>query len=415
MDVHEFSEEYIGILEEHFPLEKEELGHNDQIDRVGLRHSLHSLFERKKHHVIADLQKKNRNRTAFHFGPSESITETLRCAPLYTDHVVTQDLLYRQIQFGPDIGGKLLDKRLFETAKEVINWKDFIKRGDVSIVPHPIFWDDEFRDEYVQLDGAERLYAPPLYAEGKVGITPMTDSKEITLQFYKAAGGQLGESIKDLVSKGRFDNEFLVDKLDGYADEIHTNPEVIDLLPRLLGMRDERNGAGNPELPDMFKLTDLDPDELERKRDSIQGFREEIYNAVEEVQITSERDEVDEIIESLGTVVQETYEDAVREVRGKQVREIKQGLLRSTGHAAAAGTVPLILGLTSGELYSILTLPQLVLTSGVAGATRFTESLLDANSASEENPVFTVFNSFGRANSSLENLFGFGEFGSESI
>jgi len=405
MNEKEFSQRYLNILSDYFPLNKTELSVTDRIDRTGLRNDLRQLFDLHTESALDSIRTKDPDRTAFHFGPSETITETLKCAPIYTDHVVTQDLLFRQLRYGGSVGGRRLDKRLFETAKEVTRWQELIDRRDVSIVPHPIFWESEFRKSIADLDSDQQLYSAPIYAEATLGVTPMTDSMVVSQQFYEVVKNDIGDQVSSSVNRdefeeGNFNPRFLVERLEGYGDELYKNKAVIDLVPRLLRKPNERTVA--PEVP---QLDDLDAEMLEQRREQVKGFRNEIYTAVGESRRAANVDELDEIINVLREDVRDEYRRLARDVRGSSINKIKQGVLSPAGVAVTSFAAHVVYGLTINELHTVLTAPETYLRIGSATAGAGFQSILDSESTrSRENPIFQVFNSTNRSRSSVQKF-----------
>lgn len=116
---------------------------------------------------------------SFHYGYSPNLSETLKYAPLYTDHVILQDIVYRTLRGSRDRPPKERHDSVIAYIQNILNWEPLIQSGHVSIVPSPHLWSSEIRSFMNEIDSDERkICSQPPWAAGRFNATPFTDSND---------------------------------------------------------------------------------------------------------------------------------------------------------------------------------------------------------------------------------------------
>jgi hypothetical protein len=107
MDHHSFTEQYLAIIRDTLRVQTTDDGEKryqwteDTADELTRRLENHfnSFAEAA---ITAAREDATESMYSFHYGYSPNLSETLKYAPLYTDHVILQDIVYRTLRGSRD-------------------------------------------------------------------------------------------------------------------------------------------------------------------------------------------------------------------------------------------------------------------------------------------------------------------------
>ncbi|WP_143420370.1 hypothetical protein [Halorubrum vacuolatum] len=384
IDHHKFSLKYVEIIEDVLHLgESESIRPVPEARVEELSRRLYTHFSVWQRGALNSLRNSDQN-IVFHFGNSDRLTETLEYSPLYADHVVLQDLIFRQLQTRTTPAKKLM--RIKPVINEIIKWKPLIEEGRVSIVPSPRYWDDQIEEHHMGLGPQERLFASPLYASVLLDCQPLTDVPTIERKLPKLAKSSMGEEIAKIsVDQNAVSTEEIFEDEEFYRNTLSEfeNNQVFDLLPNLIGSSPKNS---NPEL---WCLKDPDPEQLSELSEDIHGFREWIHETIREIEEVDDASEIHEIVEVASEQAQKEY------VTIHQERVEYRDQLGKQSIRVVFQSIPIVVGVTHQDiLISML--------SSTAGAGLTGIELYDLIKKWREGPseshnsVFRVFNFFDK-------------------
>lgn len=383
MNARRFSAKYVEIVADVLDLRGSRSVPADPEARVEeLRERLENHFSIWHRGALESIRRRNAS-TAFHFGNSDRLSRTLEYAPVYVDHVVLQDLLYRQLQ--SRAAPEIQLRRILPVAREVCNWKSLIEDGRISIVPAPTYWDRRIREHHSRLPAEHRLFAAPLYASLLLDCSPMTDVPYLERKLPRIARGTIGKGIASSSARQTsvvpddpltHDEEFYRNELAALQHE-----DVFDLLPNLLGV------AGTDDDPELWCLKDPDPDDVRRLADDVGAFRSRVHEVIREIEGIDDAAEIRAAVDVASEHVREEYE-SIQQRRSDYRRELGTDSLR-----VVLQSIPVLVGATHQDLLVAL----LSAGAGVGGAglevRRILERWRDGSPATDSS-VFRVFEYF---------------------
>lgn len=382
LNAKQFSLEYIEIVDD--VLDAGQVKRNPRaISKVEeLSGRLEAHFSVWQRGALESIQNRN-DSVAFHFGNSDQLSKTLEYAPLYVDHVVLQDLIFRTLQRRDSPGNKLM--RVRPLAEQLLSWKPLVEEGRVSIIPSPLFWDRQIQNHLQSVSPSSHQFAVPLYAALLLKCSPMTDVPTLARRLPEIAKSSVGQKVADIsASFEQNPTNRSLDRDNIYYRNLVSNlqdGDVVDVLPLLLG------NDRITEQPELWCLKNPDPDQLLELSSDIAGFREELNNTVNQIESSESVPDIFEVLEATSEQVIDEYE------RIKNERERYRRSLRRDSIKIVLQSVPLVVGLGHHDL--LLSLLGTTSTAGLVG-TQLQElyEKLNQEYPGENNAIFRTFNHF---------------------
>lgn len=378
----QFSLKYIQIIDDVLdvgqvsPNPRAESKVEELSDRLGAHFSIWQIG------ALESIQERN-DSVAFHFGNSDDLSKTLEYAPLYVDHVVLQDLIYRILQDRGTAGKKLMEIR--PIAEQLVSWRPLVEEGRVSLVPSPLSWDDRIENHLLSLSPSNHQFAVPLYASVLLGCSPMTDVPALARRLPDIAMSSVGQGVADVSATANR----LRSTTPRHADSVYyrnriaelQHGDVVDVLPLLLG--NERV----TKQPELWCLKDPDTDELLRLSADFRGFRDELNDIVNRVSTEEDVADIYDMLKSASERAESEYEMMKRE-RARYRRSLGKESVK-----VVLQSLPLVFGLSHHEM--LASLLGTASSAGLLGA-QFQELYEKWNQGlpNEDNALFRTFTHF---------------------
>lgn len=383
MDHHEFTKKYMEILSDVLGLREKDGNRTFRWSNSTpheLERRLGNHFQVYTEDALKSIKEVGDDKTvSFHYGYSPDPSETLKYAPLYTDCVVMQDIIYRFLN-RDRLSGLELRQTIQEYATEVKDWERLIEDNRVIIVPSPGLWSQDVRDQLPEIPNQkDRRCAPTLYAANKMGSVPFTDSPQYGRRMQQigenAVGLRVLNDIRDgEIEKFRASVDMTWDEFNRGA-KIKVEDETYELYQETLRQNRINNilayllGEPGDELPnvdefDFFYRTDYDYEDVLELSREFRYFREDIADVLTAVRDENDRDDVIDILES-ATQIRDEYE----RIKERKASERKKRVASAgvTGFASLNVAIPLYTGFDPESL--LLTLRTL--SGGVVVAHQF--------------------------------------------
>lgn len=356
MNHHKFTQQYFDIIRDTLQITS---GDSDEIHYYWDENTGEELTRRLENHMNAfteDAIKAARQAASdemysFHFGLSPHLNETLKYAPLYTDHVVLQDGVYRSLRNSRENPSKRERQMVLMYIKNIMKWGPLIESGHVSILPSPYLWSSEIRQFLSKIDtGPRQTCTQPLLASNRLQTTPFTDAPEYGQHMSNLArtalmvnrSAETGEfqiqdpTVFEALEQGyvagnskQIDIEFVKDELD--------EMKIINVASRLFGDLET-------ESPKLYYLNDASFQEVIELAEEFEGFRR-IFNEILDDLVMTEGGEVEEIVEKSPERIQEEYQQIEKSVSLR-----RDAILGSAGVAGLAISLPLFVQLSPQDL-----------------------------------------------------------------
>jgi len=356
MDHQRFTSQYVEIIEDVLNIETSSNGEvkyrwSSNVPRE-LSRRLENHFNTHSESAISSARAEaQEQRISFHYGFSPNLNETLKYAPLYTDHVVLQDIVYRTAR--REHTNSSVRDSILRYVGNIIKWKPLIEEGYVSILPSPHLWSSEIRNFMDSIDTEPRkICTQPLWAAGHFNATPFTDSRQYQNHTFEIvedarriqATSATGQVIKDptaaraldLGVQSRDGDGLKYTEVDGELRQL----SVLSVGSQLFGKQDEKDDA------DLFYVTDADYEEVIELAQEFEGFRSKFQEILEDI-AQNDGDEVHEIVEKCPERIESDYEDIKREMNLK-----RKATLGTAGIAGLTMSLPVILNLSPRSLVS---------------------------------------------------------------
>lgn len=243
MDHHSFAKQYLAIIHDTLRVQTTNDGKQqykwtedtgDELTRR-LENHFNSFAETA---INAAREGATESMYSFHYGLSPNLSETLKYAPLYTDHVILQDIVYRTLHGNRDGSPKERHDSVMPYIQNILEWEPLIESGYVSIIPSPHLWSSEIRSFITGVGSDERkICTQPLWAAGRFNATPFTDSIEYCDYMTEIAmdarrvqlSSQTGEIIQDPTALEAID----MGLRDGNNDGLETTGQANDILQQM--------------------------------------------------------------------------------------------------------------------------------------------------------------------------------------
>ncbi|ELZ30121.1 hypothetical protein [Halorubrum distributum] len=406
MDHHTFTKQYLAIIRDTLRISENDDGQltyhwdKDTADELTRRLENHldiytkSAIETAREHAEDELY-------SYHFGLSPNLNETLKYAPLYTDHVVLQDIVYRTLRGRQRTSEQQLEKSVMSYVNNIVKWEPLIEEGHLSILPSPHLWSEPIREYLDKIEtGEKRILTQPLLATDRLNTKPFTDAPHYSGQLTQMAMGatQLMEAAKtgdiDLVNNGGWEQ----------IDTMH-EARVLSVGSQLLGTNDDDSQA------DLYYLPDASYEDVIELATEFDGFRS-CYDDIVRDLVNSEGGEVEELIAQAPDKIESDYRDIKQRLQFK-----RKGLSAAAGIAGLAITLPVFVNISPEDLLTTSYLMSnsmnweellnavISVASGVTGTLALSELAKDLTS--EEHEFHIVMSELERAstnNSHVESL-----------
>lgn len=357
MDHHSFTEQYLAIIRDTLRVQTTDDGEKryqwteDTADELTRRLENHfnSFAEAA---ITAAREDATESMYSFHYGYSPNLSETLKYAPLYTDHVILQDIVYRTLRGSRDRPPKERHDSVMPYIQNILNWEPLIQSGHVSIVPSPHLWSSEIRSFMSEIDSDERkICSQPLWAAGRFNATPFTDSKDYCGHMTQIAmeaqqlknSSQTGE-VQDpmplnAIRMGKRAGDHNRPVTTGAVNETLQDMDIRSVGARLFGQQHDDDQA------DLYYIQDATYEEIIEMAEEFEGFRIKLNDILDELAEEDDVSEFHDILEQAPEKIEADYQQVRREFTVK--RDIVQG---SAGVAGLAMTLPLFVQLSPADL-----------------------------------------------------------------
>lgn len=406
MDHHTFTEQYLAIIRDTLRISENDDGQltyywdNDTVDELTRRLENHldiyteSAIESVREHAEDELY-------SYHFGLSPNLNETLKYAPLYTDHVVLQDIVYRTLRGRHQTSEQQLKNSVMGYVNNIVQWEPLIEAGHVSILPSPQLWSEPIREYLDTIEtGEERILTQPLLATDRLNTKPFTDA-----QRYSGQLKLMADNATDLMEAAETGNIDLVNNGGWKQFDTTQRTRVLSVGSQLFGTQDNDSHA------DLYYLPDASYEDVIELATKFDGFRS-CYNEIVDDLVTTEGGEVEELVAQAPEKIASDYRDI------KQRLQIKRkGLSATAGVAGLAISLPVFVNISPEDLLTTSYLMSnsmsweellksvISVASGVTGTMTLRELAKDLTS--EEHDFHKVMSELERAsakNSHVESL-----------
>ncbi|MFC7070607.1 hypothetical protein ACFQL9_13215 [Halobaculum lipolyticum] len=405
MDHHTFTEQYLAIIRDTLRISENDDGqltyHWDKDTADELTRRLENHLDIYTESAIASAREHaEKELYSYHFGLSPNLNETLKYAPLYTDHVVLQDIVYRTLRGRQQTSEQQLKNSVMSYVNNIVQWEPLIEAGHISILPSPHLWSEPIREYLDTIEtGEKRVCTQPLLATDRLNTKPFTDAPRYSNQLTHMATGatQLMEAAQtgdiELVNNGGW-------------DQFDTTQEA-----RVLSVGSQLFGTHNDSKADLYYMTGASYEDVIELATEFDGFRS-CYDDIIRDLVNSEGGEVEELVAKAPEKIAADYKDIKQRLQLKRA-----GLSAATGIGGLAITLPVFVNVSPEDL---LTTSYLLSSSmnweellnaviTAAGGVTGTAALRDLaqNLTSDEHDFHMVMSELERAstnNSHVESL-----------
>lgn len=405
MDHHTFTEQYLAIICDTLRISENDDGqltyHWDKDTADELTRRLENHIDIYTESAIESARKHAGDKLySYHFGHSPNLNETLKYAPLYTDHVVLQDIVYRTLRGRQRMSEQQLKDSVTTYVNNIVQWEPLIEAGHLSILPSPQLWSEPIREYLDKMGtGKKRICTQPLLATDRLNTKPFTDAPRYSEQLTQMAMGatQLMEAAEtgeiNLISNDRW-------------NQIDTMQET-----RVLSVGSQLFGTQDDSQADLYYLPDASYEDVIELSAEFDGFRS-CYDDIVRDLVSSEGGEIEELVAQAPEKIESDYNDIKQRLQFK-----RKGISAATGIAGLAIALPVFVSISPEDLLTTSYLMSnymnweelLNAVVSVAGGVTGTVSLseLAKDLTSEEHDFHMVMSELERAptnNSHVESL-----------
>ena len=405
MDHRTFTEQYLAIIRD--TLQPSETN-NGQLSFDWDRDSADELARRLENHfdvntgsaIESARERAEDNHYSYHFGHSPNLNETLKYAPLYTDHVVLQDIVYRTLRARHHRSDQQIKKSVLTYVENIVQWEPLIKGGHLSILPSPHLWSEPIREYLEGIEsGAMQICTQPLLATDRLNTNPFTDAED-----YSNKVKNLALAASELIEAAETSKIDLVQNNTWGPHETTEETRVLSVGSQMFGT-DGETGR------DLYYLPDASYEEVIELATEFEGFRS-CYNDIITDLVKTEGGEVEDLVAQAPEKIESDYDDIKQRLQLK-----KETISAAGGIAGLAVSLPLFVNVspedilrTSYLMSSAVNWEQLIesviaITSGASGGWTLQEISRDL--ISDEHDFDMVMSELERAsvnNSHVKSL-----------
>lgn len=348
MDHHKFTEQYLEIIRDTLQISENESGRvscrwdHDTADDLARRLENHmNTFTEDA--ILSAKASAEDQMYSYHFGLSPHLNETLKYAPLYTDHIVLQDIVYRTLLGRDNYDQSKIKNSVLGYVNNILKWEPLIEGGYISILPSSQLWSGSVRDSlHGMADGKRQICNQSLLASNKLGTTPFTDSPD-----YKKYMTLMAIEAKNLIES--VEEGDLTAPNPTSFDTRSSNARVRTVGSRLFRHPDSTAGL-DPESPaDLLYITGASYEEVIELAEEFEGFKSKFRSIIEELARVPEN-EIDDVIEKAPDKIAEEYKDT------QKLAVSRKMTLAGTGIAGLALSLPVFVSITPQDLFISSTL-----------------------------------------------------------